>query len=344
MLGPEDCATKIELETVLKRAKEQSSLPVRMDPDTKTAAARERASRLEKALTALGDFEGVEVESLRAALKRGQKEAQEVPLAAQIRERESFNERAKNRIAQLDEERQAEVRSLEEEHKLNQLRALSTAQQVQQGPVAETARAASRGCQSSPTGHEKISCRTVSRRCSNGRGTANRTCRKPPWLSDPPKNGLQCTLRCAALKPQTSLQNGSVSEEAKGGAGFLETTASFANGARSARMQRLGLPVVGPRRGLRFRHCALAWMRQADACCGAQSHHLAKSVMTTTHLTVPARELCTDLTSCVFNSHRLQSDRHVVDVQGQALRWRTGGSLEEPNRARYLSSTRTMHS
>ena len=34
-LGPADCAAKIEHETLLKRVKEQSSLPVRMDPDTK---------------------------------------------------------------------------------------------------------------------------------------------------------------------------------------------------------------------------------------------------------------------------------------------------------------------
>ena len=62
-LGPEDCATKVELAAALKRAKEQASVPVKMDPDTRMAAARERVSRLEKALTALGDFDGVEVES-----------------------------------------------------------------------------------------------------------------------------------------------------------------------------------------------------------------------------------------------------------------------------------------
>ena len=131
-LGPEDCATKNELETALKRAKEQPSLQVRTDPDTKIAAARERVSRLEKAITALGDFDGVEVENLKAALKRAQKEAQEVPVVAQIREREAFIERAKKRIARIDEERQAEVRSLEEaENKLNQLRALRIPQQEQ---------------------------------------------------------------------------------------------------------------------------------------------------------------------------------------------------------------------
>ena len=64
-------------------------------------------SRLEKALTAWGDFDAV------------------------------FIERAKKRIARIDEERQAEVRSVEEaEHKLTQLRALNTTQQEQ--PVGPT--------------------------------------------------------------------------------------------------------------------------------------------------------------------------------------------------------------
>ena len=101
------------------------------------AAARERVSRLEKALTAMEDFEGVEVESLRAALKRAQKEAQEVPVAVQIWEREVFIERARKRIARIDEERQAEVRSAEEaEQKLEELRALCAAQQEE--PVGPT--------------------------------------------------------------------------------------------------------------------------------------------------------------------------------------------------------------
>ena len=68
---------------------------VKRDPDTRMAAARERVSRLEKVLTALRDFDGVEVESLRAALKRAQKEAQEVPVAVQIRERDAFHRTGK---------------------------------------------------------------------------------------------------------------------------------------------------------------------------------------------------------------------------------------------------------
>ena len=160
--------------------------------------------RLEKAITALGDFDGVEVENLKAALKRAQKEAQEVPVAAQIREREAFIERAKKRIARIDEERQAEVRSLEEaENKLNQLRALRIPQQEQPlSSVPDSSAEVCRGCkQSCPSckdssssqpqvpiqsdrGCEKTLSRILSRRCNNGCSTANRTCRKPPWPSD----------------------------------------------------------------------------------------------------------------------------------------------------------------
>ena len=78
-LGPGNCATKIEFETALKRAKEQPSLQVRMDPDTKIPPARERVSRLEKAITALGNFDGVEVENLKAALKRAHRKCLSQP-------------------------------------------------------------------------------------------------------------------------------------------------------------------------------------------------------------------------------------------------------------------------
>ena len=125
-LGPEDCATKVEFATALKRAKEQASVPVKMDPDTRMAAARERVSRLENSLTAMGDFEGVELESLRE-----QKEAQEVLVAVQIREREAFIERARKRIARID----PKVHSVQEAEQA--FRASCATQQEQPvGPIA----------------------------------------------------------------------------------------------------------------------------------------------------------------------------------------------------------------
>ena len=109
----EDSAAKTEVESPLKRAK-QGSPVTRVDPDTRVAAARERAPRMEWALAAMGDFEGPEVESWRTALKRAQKDAQEVPVEVQIREREAFIERARKRIAKIDEERASEVQSMKE--------------------------------------------------------------------------------------------------------------------------------------------------------------------------------------------------------------------------------------
>ena len=73
----------------------------------------------------MGDFEGPEVTRKRTVLKRAQKDAQELPVEVQIREREAFIERARKRIAKIDEDRLSEVRSLEEaERKLIELRQL----------------------------------------------------------------------------------------------------------------------------------------------------------------------------------------------------------------------------
>ena len=52
-------------------------------------------------------------EVLKAALKRAQVASREAPLAVQVKECESFIERARNRITKLDEERVAEVAELE---------------------------------------------------------------------------------------------------------------------------------------------------------------------------------------------------------------------------------------
>ena len=73
-LGPDDLTTKAEVETALRRAK-QGGVVTRVDPDTRVAAARERVTRLERALAAMGDIKGPEVSIFRTALKRAQKDA-----------------------------------------------------------------------------------------------------------------------------------------------------------------------------------------------------------------------------------------------------------------------------
>ena len=124
-------SAKTEVAAALTRAKEQATTQVRFDPDAKVAAARDRAARLQTAIGALGDIEGAEMDALKAALKRALKDAQEMPLEAQIREREGFIERVRKRIAKFDEERAAELLRLEEsERKLEELRALHKKQDV----------------------------------------------------------------------------------------------------------------------------------------------------------------------------------------------------------------------
>ena len=75
------------------------------------------------------DFEGPEVVSLRTAQKRAQEDGQEVPVEVQIGDRDPFTKRARKRIAQNNEDRASEVRSLEEaERRLNDLQTFRTVQ------------------------------------------------------------------------------------------------------------------------------------------------------------------------------------------------------------------------
>ncbi len=186
-LGPEDCATKFELETALKSAKKQSYF-VRIDRDTKIAAARERVSRL-------GAGQGCEM------LASG--------LQAQIREREAFIEKAKKKDRQ---NRQARGRSSERggcpahvEPSQSSLcaqhsRSKNLHRSFQIGlPKCSGCKRSWPSCKNSPNsqegpcqpqvpiqsgrGCEQISWRTGSKRCRNGCGTANKTCRKPSWQS-----------------------------------------------------------------------------------------------------------------------------------------------------------------
>ena len=92
-------------------------------------AVRDKVARLEQAIAAMVNDQRPELDVLVAALKKAQKESQELPLEAQIRPREGYIERAKKRIKQFDLERAAEVQRMEESQKrLAELRALQVAQ------------------------------------------------------------------------------------------------------------------------------------------------------------------------------------------------------------------------
>ena len=137
-LGPEESVAKTEIAGALKRVREQEVASVRVDPDAKVVAAREKVARLEQAIAAMGDFKGPEMDTLVTALKHAQKDAQEQPLDAQIRAREAFIELSRMRIAHYDEERAAEISRLEEsEKRLEELRAMQRAQPLPSTPVAD---------------------------------------------------------------------------------------------------------------------------------------------------------------------------------------------------------------
>ena len=139
-LGPEDSSAKTELEGALKRAKAQEGAPTRFDPDARVGAARERVARLEQAIAAMGNCQGPELDMLITSLKKAQKDAQEMPLEAQIRAREAFIERSKKRIEQFDVERAAEVQRLEEsQRRLEELRAMVLVQPIAPQPVDASA-------------------------------------------------------------------------------------------------------------------------------------------------------------------------------------------------------------
>ena len=138
-LGPEESVAKTQIAGALKRVREQEVASVRVDPDARVVAARDKVARLEQAIAAMGDFKGPEMDTLATALKRAQKDAQEQPLDAQIRAREAFIERSRKRIANYDEERAAEASRLEEsEKRLEELRAMQCAQPgLPSTPVAD---------------------------------------------------------------------------------------------------------------------------------------------------------------------------------------------------------------
>ena len=73
--------------------------------DSRVVAAKDRVSRLERALEAMGDSEGPEVDGLRAALEKAREFAKGVPLEKQIKDGEQFLIRAKGHLAELEKER-----------------------------------------------------------------------------------------------------------------------------------------------------------------------------------------------------------------------------------------------
>ena len=102
-----------QIQEALRRAKEVSQ-PVRPNPDTIQAEAVAKVERLQRALDALGDLGGPEVDAIKKALKKAQEVARERPIAEQVKECKDFIERSTRRVNKLKAELESETRLLEE--------------------------------------------------------------------------------------------------------------------------------------------------------------------------------------------------------------------------------------
>ena len=111
----------------------------RVDPDTKMAEARAKVERLQKALDALGNLGGPEVDAIKRSLKKAQEAARELPVAELVKECREFIDRSTKRITKLKAELDAGTVLLQE----SRARLSRLAQQAATPPtLADTGRGA----------------------------------------------------------------------------------------------------------------------------------------------------------------------------------------------------------
>ena len=80
-----------------------------VDPETKTAEAHAKVERLQKALDALGNLGGPEVDAIKRSLKKAQEAARERPVGVLVKECKEFIDRSTKRITKLKAELDAET-------------------------------------------------------------------------------------------------------------------------------------------------------------------------------------------------------------------------------------------
>ena len=76
-----------------------------VDVSAKQSQASDRVMKIKHALQVLGDTEGPEVDGLRAALKRAETDTKVTPIHTQVKECESFVQRARLHMEELDQKR-----------------------------------------------------------------------------------------------------------------------------------------------------------------------------------------------------------------------------------------------
>ena len=79
--------------------------PPFVDASAKQTKASVRVKKIKHALLVLGDTEGPEVDGLRAALKRAESDTKVTPIHTQVKECESFLQRARLHMEELDQKR-----------------------------------------------------------------------------------------------------------------------------------------------------------------------------------------------------------------------------------------------
>ena len=103
-MGSEEFSARAELEAALQRAKEATKEPVpRMssNPDTRTAEAQLKVSKLETALDTLEGTSGAVVEVIKNALMKAKAAAQEKPITDLITECKVLHRAGRKTTAEL---------------------------------------------------------------------------------------------------------------------------------------------------------------------------------------------------------------------------------------------------
>ena len=112
------------LKPILTSAKDK------VNPEAARDAARNKVSKLEKALEVLGDSAGPAVDALKSELEKARQAAKVLPLNVQISSTQDFIRRSERRLAELEAERTPEAKLLEEgRERLRQLEAARCAQE-----------------------------------------------------------------------------------------------------------------------------------------------------------------------------------------------------------------------
>ena len=131
---PRASATRSAVPRVASSVQAQPLKPIltsakdKVNPDAARDAARNKVSKLEKALEVLGDSTGPAVDALKSELEKARQAVP--PLNVQISSTQDFIRRSERRLAELEAERTAEAKLLEEgRERLRQLEAARCAQE-----------------------------------------------------------------------------------------------------------------------------------------------------------------------------------------------------------------------